>query len=413
MNASGRHVAFFSFPGFGHVRPALAVVRELVARGHEVSYVVAERFADDVVATGATVIPYASSFPAAVPAIRTGDDLAEVLVHYFEEGFAALPSAWRELADRRVDLVVEDALSTAVSRMLAERAGCPVARLFVGLAGNDEVPLNGSEADSADAPELDPAHPAIVTAYRDALTRLAEYGVDEAGLARIRTGGEVAVNLVFVPRAFQPRADCFGDDFVFVGPVTAAPAELSRDAAKNTGKTVLVSLGTSSGTNTEFFRECGRAFDGTGWRVLMAIGGEVDPELAADVPACVELHRWLDYGAVLPGVDVVVCQAGTGTMMEAFGHGVPVVTVPKQPDAVVLAHHVAGLGLGAVLTGPVTGADVRDAVFTVSADEEIAAAVTRMREAILASGGARQAADVLERAATRSASDRRSEAAWK
>ncbi|WP_344416239.1 macrolide family glycosyltransferase [Amycolatopsis minnesotensis] len=404
MDPSGEHIVFFSFPGFGHLRPTLPVVRELLSRGHEVSYVVAERFADDVAATGARVITYPSSFPAVVPLIRTGDELAEVLVHYFEEGFAALPAAWRELADRRIDVVVEDALSTAVSRLLAERAGCPVVRLFAGLAGNDEVPLNGSEADSEDAPELDPSHPKVVASYRSVLATLAEYGVDAAGMERIRTGGEVAANLVFVPRAFQPRPECFGEDFVFVGPVggpPVAPPDSARWAAPGAKGTVLLSLSTSSDNGPEFFRSCGRAFEGTGWRVLMAIGGEVDPAVAADLPENVEMHAWLDYGAVLPHVDVVVCQAGTGTLMETFAHGVPVVTVPQQPDAVVLARHVQALGLGTALLGEVTGDDVRDAVFAVSTDGKIAAEVARMREAVLASGGERLAADALERVAAR------------
>jgi MGT family glycosyltransferase len=116
------------------------------------------------------------------------------------------------------------------------------------------------------------------------------------------------------------------------------------------------------------------------------------------MPDNVELHSWLDHRAVLPHTDVVVCQAGTGSLMDAFGHGVPVVAVPQRPEARVTAQQVERLGLGRALLDDVTGDDVRDAVLAVAADAAVAAEVARMRAAIKASGGAKRAADVLERA---------------
>ncbi|MEV7020359.1 hypothetical protein [Streptomyces sp. NPDC093991] len=51
-----RHVAVFNVPMHGHVIPTLAVVRELVDRGHRVSYAVTAEFADGVHAAGATPV---------------------------------------------------------------------------------------------------------------------------------------------------------------------------------------------------------------------------------------------------------------------------------------------------------------------------------------------------------------------
>lgn len=399
MDSTGRHIAFFSFPGLGHIRPTLPVVRELIRRGNRVTYVVAERFADLVEQSGARTVRYPSTFPTSVPSLHTADELAEVVVEYIREAFAAFPAAWQEFSDSPVDLVVEDALSTAVSRFTAQRADCPVVRLFVGFGGNDEVPLNGSEPEPG-APTLTEEHPAITACQRDLLDRLRPYGLDADEIERIRVGGPTMANLVFIPREFQPRAECFDDSFVFVGPVFEdKPVTTPWHRPPAAAKVALISLGTSSNSNPEFFHDCARVFAGLGWQLVMVTGDHLTPAEAAALPGQVQVHKWLDFDAVLPHVDLVVCQAGTGTLMEAFRHGVGVVTVPQQPDARVIARHVEQLGLGRALLGDVTGTSVRDAAVAVVEDQEVARNVARMRAAIQASGGVHAAADAMERIA--------------
>lgn len=396
VDVSGGHVAFFGFPGFGHLRPTLPVVRELVSRGHDVSYVVAERFAGVVAETGATVLTYPSAFPESMPDVHTADDLARVLAHYLDEAYAPLATAWPAFADRPVDLVVQDVLSTDVGALVARRAGCGVVRLFAGFGGNDEVPLNGSEPELA-GPPLDPAHPALAACGERITALLGKFGLDAPDA--LPPGGETVANLVFVPRAFQPRPECFGEEFVFVGPTGDDGAAADGWAAPGSDTpVVLVSLGTSSNSNPGFFTACGRAFAGTGWRVVMTTAGHVGDDVAAAMPDNVELHAWLDHRVVLPHTDVVVCQAGTGSLMDAFGHGVPVVAVPQRPETRAIAQQVERLGLGRSLVGDVSGDDVRDAVLAVAADAAVAGEVARMRAAIKAAGGAKKAADVLERA---------------
>jgi len=410
--AHGRHFAFFSFPGVGHVRPTLPVVSELLARGHQVSYVVADRFGDTVGETGARTIRYPSTFPPALPLVRTVDELAEVTAAYLSEAFAAWPVAWSAFDDGPPDVVVEDALSTAVSRFTAHRFGCPVVRVFPGLAGNDRVPINGSEPEP-DSPRLDGEHPVITACYTGLLERLRPYGVDGERLAAIISGGEVAANLVFVPRAFQPHADYFDDSFVFAGPTADRRPAATEWRPPSGRRTVLISLGTSARPNPAFFRECAEAFADSDWHVVMATARHIGPAESSALPGSVETHEWLDYGAVLPHASVVVCQGGAGSLMEAFRHGAPVVVVPQQPDARAAARHVVDLGLGLALLDQTSGTAVRAAVDAVVADDHMRRRVDRMRTAIETSGGSRCAVDVLERVgAHRSLSEKWSDALW-
>ncbi|MFJ8187105.1 hypothetical protein [Streptomyces sp. NPDC096105] len=81
-----RHVAVFNVPMHGHVIPTLAVVRELVDRGHRVSYAVTAEFADGVHAAGATPVLYD-----APPAGEAPEDMAEGVTLAVGVNVTALP----------------------------------------------------------------------------------------------------------------------------------------------------------------------------------------------------------------------------------------------------------------------------------------------------------------------------------
>ncbi|MGH3973302.1 MAG: hypothetical protein ACRDS9_08250 [Pseudonocardiaceae bacterium] len=52
------HIAMCGIGAHGHLNPSLPVITELVARGHRVSYVVPESFAQIVASTGAVPVVY-------------------------------------------------------------------------------------------------------------------------------------------------------------------------------------------------------------------------------------------------------------------------------------------------------------------------------------------------------------------
>lgn len=65
-----RHILWFGFPAYSHLKASLGMVEELIRRGHRVTYVVADRLADRVAETGARVVPYSSVFPASLSGRR-------------------------------------------------------------------------------------------------------------------------------------------------------------------------------------------------------------------------------------------------------------------------------------------------------------------------------------------------------
>ena len=59
------HIAMVSIPAHGHVHPSLEVIRELVRRGHRVTYANDAAFADVIQGTGAELVPWMTSANAA------------------------------------------------------------------------------------------------------------------------------------------------------------------------------------------------------------------------------------------------------------------------------------------------------------------------------------------------------------
>ena len=162
----------------------------------------------------------------------------------------------------------------------------------------------------------------------------------------------------------------------------------------------MVSLGSVYNQKPDFYRACVEAFPDPAWRVVMLVGERIDPAVIGAVPEHVEIHSAVNQLDVLSRATVFLSAAGVGGVMEALHCGVPQVTMPVTPEQEVNAKRVAQLGLGVrIAAGTVTAAVVRDAVERTAQDRDIAVRVARMREEVIASGGAVAAADVIEAAA--------------
>lgn len=113
------HLLMVGVTAPSHIYPSLAVIRELVSRGHRVSYAVGDRLADLVAPTGAEVVGYPSELPDADTA-WTGDP-GEAMQLFLDEEITALP---RLGAIVRPDAVLYD-IGGYAGRVAAHRCGVP------------------------------------------------------------------------------------------------------------------------------------------------------------------------------------------------------------------------------------------------------------------------------------------------
>ncbi|WP_103334873.1 macrolide family glycosyltransferase [Amycolatopsis sp. CA-126428] len=400
-----RHFAFLPYPAYGHTTPVLPVLAELTARGHRVTCFTTPTFADRVAATGARPVGYSAELGTGPPSeYHTADEAAWLPTNLLSMTMAVAPGIDAAFAADPPDLLAYDTTLWAPGRFTAWRTGLPSVQMIPTFASNDSFSLNEDGASilgegGSDVGPLDPAHPGLVEFDRLITGYAAEYGVDDASLVRLYEGRH-EVNLVFVPKRFQPAAETFGAGYTFVGPPAGAAAD--HDWSPPDGKrVVLVTLGTTVNDRPEFFRDCLRAFAGLPWHFVLTLGGRLRIGDIGTPPPNVEVHQWIPHAAVLPHADLVVCQAGMGSVLESLYFGVPLVVVPHHTEQHLNTRRLLELGLATRLDREsVTPERLRAAVLGTASDAGIRARVAEMREHVRGAGGAPKAADVLEQRLT-------------
>lgn len=88
-------------------------------------------------------------------------------------------------------------------------------------------------------------------------------------------------------------------------------------------------------------------------RVLVTVGRDVAPATLPSPGGNVRIERFVPQSAVLPHVDVVVNHGGSGSVIGALTHGVPVVALPMGADQELNARRLVALGAGTTVD-PVT-----------------------------------------------------------
>ncbi|RSM79353.1 glycosyl transferase [Kibdelosporangium aridum] len=354
---------FVTLTGQGHITPTLPLVAELVRRGHQVEYAT-----EEAVGAGSTFV----ALPKMLPYFPIGDNiLASWLKHFFASLSLTYPVLLDHCTKQRPDAIIYDTTNWP-ARLVAEKLGIPAVRTIPNFAANDAFPLHQTMITGLDPTEIE----------AECARFSAEHGVhlDFAGTWEVPQ----RLNLVFLPRDFQPAGDTFDDRFRFIGPLLG---DRGQEEWTPRGKPLLyISLG-SVFTDRDFYRRCMEMFGDTEWQVAMTVG---DVDLGA-VPSNFEIRPRFPQVAVLKQASVFVTHAGMNSVMEALSHGVPMVTMPLTPEQKANADRVVELGLG-----DRRGNDLRAAVTRVSTDPDIRANLDRMRTVIAASGGAERGADEIE-----------------
>ncbi|CAN5686429.1 hypothetical protein BH24CHL1_BH24CHL1_09010 [soil metagenome] len=83
--------------------------------------------------------------------------------------------------------------------------------------------------------------------------------------------------------------------------------------------------------------------------LIVTVGRNVDPADFGSQPDHVRIERYIPQSLLLPQCDLVVTHGGSGTVMAALAHGLPLVVIPIAADQPFNAERVTALGLGRVV----------------------------------------------------------------
>lgn len=387
------HIAMFSIAAHGHVNPSLEVIRELVARGHRVTYAIPPVFADKVAETGAEVKPWRSTLPSPDDDPSDwGNTLLDNVEPFLDDAIQALPQLIEAYRDDEPDLVLHD-ITSYPARVLAHRWGVPAIYLSPNL-----VAWEGYEEEVAEPLWAEPLKTERGRAYYARFEAwLAQNGITRHPDPFV---GRPARSIVLIPRVLQPHADRVDEKVhSFVGACQGdrtAQGDWERPAGAE--KVVLVSLGSSFTKQPAFYRECVEAFGGLpGWHTVLQVGKHVRPDELGDIPANVEVRSWVPQLAILRKADLFVTHAGAGGSQEGLATATPMIAVPQAVDQFGNADMLQGLGVARRLaTEEATAETLRAAALALVDDPEVARRLKDVQAAMAREGGTRRAADLIE-----------------
>jgi MGT family glycosyltransferase len=386
MSRRRAHIAMAGIPAVSHVLPSLEVIRELVARGHRVTYANDPAVDGLIETTGAELVPCASSLPVADN--NWPEDPITAMDLFLDDAVQALPQLRTAYDHDPADLYLYD-IGAYAARALAEAQGRPVMQLsptFVAWDGGEDIAAQLRQLPGADA-------------YRAKFAQwLAECGATTTDVDAF--SGHPPRALALIPRAMQPHADQVDTGRVtFVGPCRGTcGSEAAWTRPVGAGKVLLISLGSAYTDRPEFYRQCLGAYgDLPGWHVVLQIGKHTDPRDLGDIPQNVEVHSWVPQLEILEQADAFVTHAGMGGSSEGLLTGVPMIAVPQGAEQFMNADRLVELGVARRIdTAAATPEALRTALMELVADPEVARRSARLRADAQTEGGTARAADLIE-----------------
>ncbi|WP_026249212.1 macrolide family glycosyltransferase [Streptomyces sp. LaPpAH-108] len=374
-------------PAVSHILPSLEIVRELVERGHRVTYANDPAVTDLVTSTGAELVPCPSVLPVADH--QWPEDAIGAMSLFLDDAIQALPRLRAVYDADPADLYLYD-IGAYAARALAESQGRPLVQLsptYVAWDGyEEEVGSQIRQLPGADA-------------YQARFARwLADCGASTTDVDSFSGRPERA--LALISRAMQPHAERVDTGAVtFVGPCFDLSADADRWTRPADAENVLlVSLGSAFTRQPEFYRQCLAAYgELPGWHVVLQIGKYTDPAELGTIPSHVEVHSWVPQRAILEQADAFVTHAGMGGCGEGLMAGVPMIAVPQGAEQFMNADRLVELGVARRIdTAEATGERLRAALLELVTDPEVARRSAKLRAEARAEGGTRRAADLIE-----------------
>jgi UDP:flavonoid glycosyltransferase YjiC (YdhE family) len=378
-------VLFTTLPLAGHFHPLVPIARALAAAGHEVAFAARAAFAPAVEHAGFRAFPAGlDRDPEEVlPQLRTlgGRDrvaftarevFAGLRPRHLIPDLLALAAAWPP------DLLVREEREYG-GCIAAERLGLPYAAIGIDASG-DHLP------------------PGLIAAPLNALR--AAHGLppdpDLAMLHRYLT-------LRPFPPGFQDPALTVAPTAHYLRPTPAdrsGPEGLPPwiDALPNR-PVVYVGLGTVF-NDPAVFRAVIAGLRDEALTLVVTVGRDQDPAAYGPQPPNVHIACYIPLSLLLPRCALAVTHGGSGTLMAALAHGLPLVVIPLSADQPVNAARCAALGLGVVIApSDLTPETARRAALTVLEDPAYRRSAERMRAEMATLPGPAHAVALLERLA--------------
>jgi zeaxanthin glucosyltransferase len=407
------HFGIVSPPVSGHIHPLSALGRELVCRGHRVTYFQLPDLEDKIRQQGLEFHPFGArdfprgSLPKWLAEIGQLKGLAAVRLTVravTRTSIAAcndLPLAVRQAG---VDLLLVDQMEPA-GGAVAEHLGLPFVTVCCALALNRDplVPPPFTPWTYRTSP-FARLRNRLGYAASDWMTRAVARAVSDyrakwnlPPLVCPDDSFSRVAQICQMPKEFDyPRCN-LPEAFHYVGPMRRpAPVPFCWDRLD--GRPIIfASLGTLQNSREPVFRCFAEACQGLNAQLVIAHGSGLTDREAGTLPGAPVAVAYAPQLDLLARATLTITHAGLNTVLDSLAHGVPLVTVPITYEQPAISARVEWTGVGRSI--PLARLDARclaEVLREVLDQPTYRSNAQRMAEAIRAAGGVTRAADIVE-----------------
>ena len=388
-------IAYIGVPAHGHTNPALAVLNELVNRGHIVLAYNAGYFEQKLAPAGVQF----RAFPEPLPTEKTISESLKEVINTSALIADISPHLTRflieDLANEQPDLVIYDSIAMwgyVAARVHKLKQVCFVTT-FV-LQGSQNAIGYGTIAKFVlggltKVPKL--------LRWQRAMAK--EFGKEN-------TGGitEFAdLNIIFTSQEFHPENKSLDERFCFVGPsinTTVRDGNFPFEQLHE-GKKVYISLGTVNHLNETFYKAVFAAFADYPAQFILSAGRATDISQLGAIPENFIVRDYVPQLDILQRVDAFITHGGMNSVHEGLLYGVPEIVVPHHFEQLLNAKRVVQTGAGLLPGKPgayetVTPGQLRTALDTILNDVSYKNNAEKIGATLKAAGGYLRAADTIE-----------------
>ena len=412
------HIGMFTPASPGHMNPMSCLGRELLARGHRVTYFQLRDCEQDVLRNGLDYAPIAEKdFPrGTLPVIYAelgaceGTSAIKYVIRWFSrEARAVMAEAPDAVRSAGIDLLLVDQ-TTPGPAIVAEHLGIPLVLVSNALLLNREATI---------PPFFTPwaysTNPIAQVRNRlayAAIDRLAQPYLDTLNgqrrdwkLPPVGIDGFVAYAAAHIsqqPACFDFPRRSLPPNFSYTGPFhdvrVRPPCPFPWE--RLTGRPLIyASMGTLQNRLGHVFHAIAEACRGLDADVVISLGGGTAPEQIGKLPGDPIVVPFAPQLELLARASLTITHAGMNTALETLAHGVPAVAIPVGNDQPGVAARLKWSGAGEFLPLSQLRADrLRTLVERVLTDARYRQRAKELQRGFQASGGLKQAADIVERA---------------
>ena len=379
------NILMINVPFHGHVNPTIAIVTELVNRGHKLTYLISEEFREQIEPTGAKIIVYNNYKKIGFPPMG----MKLIMKGIYETALRI---------GKDYDCIIYEFMFF-MGKQLGDYLNIPTIRLISMFAFNKNIIMPKLKNSTKSSLQLKLIQNKFV---RTTLTLIF------VGNGKVKNNDLLTevlenipeLNLVFTSRKFQIHSEEFDyRRYKFIGPSIIKRAQKNNiPFHKLKEKVIYISLGTLFNTSLNFFKICLKAFKDIDMSIIMSIGKTLNIKDLGTIPKNFLVYQVVPQLEVLKRSNIFITHGGMNSVNEAIYYGVPLVTVPQSADQPTVARRLEELGLGKIINKKAVSAQtLMKAVNDVLCNPMYKENMKKMRNSMVDCGGYKRGVNEIEK----------------